>query len=294
MSSLLKNSKKWRILSLVLALVIGIIIPCDVVYAKSPRKFTKSQQRNADRIAEVCIKEWETYGVLPSIAIAQAFIESTLGDHCRGYNLWGIRSGAVTYSSLENGIYGYLKVINNGYYPNAPFQTDYKAQIRKILDGGYCQPEGAYYSKALWTVREYNLTKYDTELFKVLEANKKKKEEETKKRKRKKLEKETEEVREFMMERALRRADTEYTGKRYKKQYKQCYEFVYDPTVPKGKVSVDISMIYGGKVIVYSGLTLVGEYGAVNGKIDGYYLGTRDKSLVGKVVYIDIHEDEKG
>ena len=40
------------------------------------------QQQRAYTIARICIKEWKTYGVLPSVAIAQAMKESTLGKHC--------------------------------------------------------------------------------------------------------------------------------------------------------------------------------------------------------------------
>lgn len=154
-----------KFLVLVLVLVMLMTSPAKV-YAKS---FTDSQTERAEVIAEICIREWETYGVLPSTAITQAFLESTLGDFCSGYNLWGIASGAVQYDSLEDGVYGYLGVINNGYYTNAPFEKDFYKQIRYILDGGYCQPEGDYYSKAVWTYETYELYKYDEMLFEELE-----------------------------------------------------------------------------------------------------------------------------
>lgn len=279
-------NKKRLSLVLILVIMLRVIYPYPMmkvdagVDTDNPRRFTESQQRNADRIAEVCIKEWENYGVLPSIAISQAFIESTLGDHCRGYNLWGISSGKASYNSLDSGIYGYLRVINNGYYPNAPFQRDYKVQIREILDGGYCQPEGEYYNKVLWTVEEYNLTRYDEELFKSIDKNK-----------RDEFDKKTQSERERLKNLSLERADTEYMKKRVEKQYKKCYEFVYDPNVSEYKVSVDISLIYGGCILAYDELELVGIYDIEGGDIEGYYIGTRDKSLVGKLVYLDIREE---
>lgn len=131
----------------------------------SARTFTRDQQDRADIIAEICIKEWDTYGVLPSVAISQAFIESTLGEYCSGFNLWGIQSGAVSYGSLVEGVYAYLEVINNGYYPDAPFCRDSSTQIRRILDGGYCEPEGDYYQNVMWTIDNYNLDRYDELLF---------------------------------------------------------------------------------------------------------------------------------
>lgn len=272
-------------LSIVLAttMVISSSVKCGAIQLYS-RKFTDSQQKNAEVIAEICNKEWKNYGVLPSIAIAQAFVESTLGDHCRGYNLWGICSGGVTYSSLENGVYGYLKVINNGYYKDAPFQTDYKIQIRKILDGGYCQPEGEYYSKVLWTVKTYNLEQYDQKLF--TELKKQSKEE------RHRVKKQVKSHINYMRELAVDRS-TEYERERIKSQYKK-YEFVYDPSLREGQVSVDIDIIYGGAVLVYKDLEMIGIYDAVAGHIEGYKLGTSDKSLVGKKVYIDVHEEAVG
>ena len=155
-----------------LLLIIAILIPTDV----KARELSKRQQERADIIADICEKEWDEYGVLPSVCIAQAFVESTLGEHCPNYNLWGICSGAVRYNSLSDGVYGYMKVINNGYYKDAPFCTDYKKQIRHILDGGYCQPEGDYYHNAIWTIEHYHLDKYDQKMFK---HQRKKKQEQT-------------------------------------------------------------------------------------------------------------------
>lgn len=119
------------------------------------------QQKRAYTIAKVCIKEWKNYGVLPSVAIAQAMQESTLGKHCSGNNLWGICSGVVNYDSLESGVYGYLRVINNGCYGSAPFTKDASSQISKILAGGYCVPVGDYYNNVMWIINKYGLERFD-------------------------------------------------------------------------------------------------------------------------------------
>lgn len=122
---------------------------------------SQAQKNRAYTIANICIKEWKRYGVLPSTAISQAMVESTLGKHCRGYNLWGIKSGAVRYTSLENGVYAYLRVINNGNYGTAPFTRSSSSQIRKILNGGYCVPVANYYKNATWIVNKYGLKRFD-------------------------------------------------------------------------------------------------------------------------------------
>lgn len=132
--------------------------------AKKIRNFNDpNQQKNAETIAKICIENWEKYGCLPSVAIAQAFIESTLGKYCPSgsNNLWGICSGAVKYNSIEDGVYGYMRVINNGYYKGAPHCKDYSTQISRILAGGYCIPAEGYYSNIIWTIKHYQLYEYD-------------------------------------------------------------------------------------------------------------------------------------
>lgn len=122
------------------------------------------QQQRAYTIAKVCIKEWKNYGVLPSVAIAQAMQESTLGKRCYGNNLWGIltkKRTLVCYSSFENGIYGYLHTINNGHYGSAPFTKNASSQISKILAGGYCSPINKYYNDVMWIINKYDLERFD-------------------------------------------------------------------------------------------------------------------------------------
>ena len=81
------------------------------------------QKETADKIANYVANHWEENGVLPSVAVAQAYQESSF-IHYRGYNLWGINSGATTYSSLEDGIEHYMDVINLHYYKGAPYKKD--------------------------------------------------------------------------------------------------------------------------------------------------------------------------
>ena len=154
--------KMKKMLSIILCFCI-VFCNSTSIYAKN-RQLPKQQRVVADKIAEICVDNYEKYGVLPSVCVAQAFIESTLGTHCSGNNLWGICSGKEIYSTLEYGVKRYLKVINNGYYKDAPFEKDYKKQIRKILDGGYCEPEGNYYANAIWSIETYGFDVYDKKL----------------------------------------------------------------------------------------------------------------------------------
>lgn len=122
---------------------------------------SEQQKQRAYTMAEICIKEWKKYGVLPSVCIAQAMQESTLGKYCSPNNLWQIKSGAVSYGSLEEGVYAYLKVINNGCYKGAPFAKDPLYQIERILAGGYCIPVGNYYSCVNQIINKYDLRRFD-------------------------------------------------------------------------------------------------------------------------------------
>ena len=154
--------------------IMAAVLMCAVLIQSVPanaRTLTDTQEEIADELAMICIENWDEYGVLPSVCIGQAFTESTLGKKCRNFNLWGIKGGV--YESLEDGVLGYLKTINNGYYDNAPFQKDYKKQLKAILDGGYCQPVGNYYSETMWTYDNYNIANYDKKLFRKLEQRRK-------------------------------------------------------------------------------------------------------------------------
>lgn len=167
----MRNKSKLWILMLIISLLISQPITTK---AETTRTLTDNQKEIANTLARICTDNWDTYGVLPSVCIAQAFVESTLGKNCSGNNLWGIRQGKEQYATLEDGVIRYLQVINNGYYENAPFLTDYRAQISEILAGGYCQPVGDYYEDATWIIENYGLAQYDQPLFEELNKRERK------------------------------------------------------------------------------------------------------------------------
>lgn len=108
------------------------------VFAKST-ELTEKQKETASKVAEVVSGNWEEYGVLPSVAVAQTFVESSLGvNQVRKNNLWGLRPGGEysSYRNLNDGIHAYLKVLNNGLYDKALHKKNYKLQLQKILEGG--------------------------------------------------------------------------------------------------------------------------------------------------------------
>lgn len=226
----------------VILVVFAILLLCTTALTQSKpsqaAKLSASRQKRADQIYKIMgtSKSWKKYGCLPSVCIAQGIIESGLGEKCRSYNYWGLGCGRSSYSSLENGVRAYQKCINNGYYKGAPHKKNYKVQIDKILDGGYCVPRGSYYSKAVSVIQSYNLTKYDKKLFKQI-----KKEKLEKKRKREEAKRKKEEERKKKEEEAKR-----------KKLQKQLFTFVYSPSVPLFSLDVDENIVPRGTILLGS------------------------------------------
>lgn len=124
----------------IIAITLSMILFMNpmTVFAKST-ELTEKQKETASKVAEVVSGNWEEYGVLPSVAVAQTFAESSLGvNQVRSNNLCGLRPGGE-YSSCRNlndGIHAYLKVLNNGLYDKALHKKNYKLQLQKILEGG--------------------------------------------------------------------------------------------------------------------------------------------------------------
>lgn len=254
-------------LSLVMTVVLLLANPCNVV-AMDISSLTEEQQSNARTIAKIVAENWETYGVLPSIAVAQALQETSLGKAYNNGNLWGIKSGRISYPSVADGTYGYMRVINNGYYDDALHQTDYKKQIRAILDGGYCEPEGNYYNDILWLVDRYQLDNLDKEMFKAIEEKK-----EAKRRKR--IQKRKEKAR--------------------KQKWNHLYTMVYDENVPPHSVIVNKKIIKGGTVRIFdrNHLKMQGIYDAEPGA-NHFMIKTSDKKMDGEIVSIEVVENSKG
>ena len=166
----------------VLKKVLVCLLACAILAGAAPDseaklKFSKSQQKVVDTIYDVVSKEknWKKYGSLPSVCIAQAYVESGIGAAGNRNNLWGINGGRSSYKTLKKGIYAYMEVINKSFYSRygATDTKDWKKQISRILRGGYCVPAGGYYSKVARVVKSYGLKKYDKKMFKSIEKAKK-------------------------------------------------------------------------------------------------------------------------
>ena len=162
---------------IVICLLTCAILAGGAPDAEAMLKFSKNQQKTVDTIYSVVSKEknWKKYGSLPSVCIAQAYVESGIGEAGNRNNLWGINGGRSSYKTLKQGIYAYMEVINKSFYTryNATDTKDWKKQITRILKGGYCVPASGYYAKVARVIKAYGLKKYDKKMLKDIEKAKK-------------------------------------------------------------------------------------------------------------------------
>ena len=172
--------------------VIVCLLACAILAGAAPQseakqKFSGKQKEVVDTIYDVVSteKNWKKYGSLPSVCIAQAYVESGIGNAGNRNNLWGLNAGRSSYKTLKKGIYAYMQCINKSFYTRygATDTKSWKKQIKRILMGGYCVPASGYYAKVERVVKAYGLEKYDEKMFKsIKEAKKLRKEKEEERR----------------------------------------------------------------------------------------------------------------
>lgn len=155
-----------------LTLMTLVIINISSITANAA-ELDDEQRKIAEQIEQICEERWEECGVLPSVCIAQAYMESHIGKQCYANNLWGLYGGYRSFDSLDDGINEYIDIISgSGYYDNALWRTNSADVIDAIWYGGYCETSyGQYVGGVNWLIDEFALWKYD---IKILEnCNKK-------------------------------------------------------------------------------------------------------------------------
>lgn len=158
-----KLVKKLRRMCICLLIASSLVCNSYTAVASTDTKSDRTKQ-----IVDICRNNYCIYGVFPSVCLAQAILESSLGDVCNSYNYWGLNQGKSYYASLEDGVYAYLECINNGYYGAAPHATNYADQLYSIARGGYCGGNWYWYWQTCMSIIEQNaLWIYDQKLPKV-------------------------------------------------------------------------------------------------------------------------------
>ena len=126
---------------------------------------THSQENTADARADISIEEYPTYGILPSVAVSQAFVESGLGSG--GSNIFGV-NGCRGLDPIS-ATYRYLQCLHNEYFKGkAAWKDSPEEQMYYILERGfYCAgeyPYGRYYNNVISSIYRYGWDKYDEKL----------------------------------------------------------------------------------------------------------------------------------
>lgn len=146
---------------------------------------TPSNQQFIDSIAPGAIETWKQYGVLPSVSIAQAIVESAWGSAAPGNNLFGIKGNyngqSTTLQTQEWNGSGYVTIYDqfraypsyaesvadhgrflfeNSRYNNLLGDKNYTSVAWKLQNDGYAT--SPTYANTLISIIQYNgLNKYD-------------------------------------------------------------------------------------------------------------------------------------
>lgn len=158
---------------------VGILVLCTLILtswltiSQKSRALSTRQKEVAEQIANICIAEWDNYGILPSTALAQAFGESGLG---KGNYMFGVNGSRGL--GVEASTYNYFRCLYNSVFKGRmAFKTTPEEQLASIFEGGeYCPyvlPGGHYYRSVLNAVDKYGWRKYDKKLFRNIAKRRK-------------------------------------------------------------------------------------------------------------------------
>ena len=226
----------------------------------------------ADKIAQVAIDNYDKYHILPSLAVTQACQESSLGVRCRGNNLWGILSGAESYSSVESGTRRYLSILNYKRYKGVSGNKNFYSAIQNILNAGYCEGNPNYVSECTWLYETYDFGKYDQKLFKKLEKERKER---------------------IKKEKARKRKQARINREKYVESVS--WTMKYDPTVPPHCLRISKKFAKKGTLLVYEDYCMVGIYDTeAVGNSDEHVIYTSDQTKDGHGVELQSEENAKG
>lgn len=163
-------------------------------YKKSPSvqtyAITQEQQDFIEQLGSAAQQTYSQYGILPSMTVAQAILESGWGNSSLSalyYNFFGMKADSTytgesvvlrtgeevngvritvngtfrVYHSFEEGIEGYYQFIT-GYerYSNLIGETDYKEACRKIQADGWATASN-YGDYLISLIESFNLTRFD-------------------------------------------------------------------------------------------------------------------------------------
>ncbi len=152
-----------------------------------PEGFNDYHSEFVNSIKDGAIATYEKYGVLPSLTIAQAVMESGWGRSPIGHNLFGIKAGSKwdgkvvrcgtheqledgtvvqtsavfrDYDSFEESIDDHGKLVSQGRYEKVPEATNYKEAAQAVADAGYATSHN-YADSLIGLIEKYGLDQWD-------------------------------------------------------------------------------------------------------------------------------------
>ena len=156
---------------------------------KNPGKLTSSQADFINKVAPGAIEAYNKYGILPSLTLAQAAIESGYGDSSltsEYNNAFGIKAGSSwegktvnlptkehgsggyytvdanfrAYDSLADSIDDHSQVLLQDRYKNVISAKNYKDACHAVADAGYATSP-TYANTLINTIEDYGLDQWD-------------------------------------------------------------------------------------------------------------------------------------
>lgn len=147
---------------------------------------TSEQQSFINSILPAAMDNYKTYGILPSITLGQAALESGWGKYSIGNNLFGIKgtgTNGTIYAQTTEVINGKTVSVNDGFrayhnihesiidhgnligndslYNNVKGVTDYKVAAQNLQSDGYATSK-TYASDLINVIQGSNLNQYDS------------------------------------------------------------------------------------------------------------------------------------
>lgn len=147
---------------------------------------SKNTQEFISKVLGGAISGFKKYGVLPSLTLAQAILESGSGKHAIGNNIFGIKAGSLwnglkqyvmtheyvngvkqmqksffrDYNSVDASIEDHARLLTNNRYANVLRASDYKTAAYAVHKAGYAT-DPKYPNKLIEIIERYGLNKYD-------------------------------------------------------------------------------------------------------------------------------------
>ena len=165
----------------------GKIIRAGATDYLNPGNLSGYQLDFVNSIKDGAIDSYNKYGVLPSLTLAQAILESGWGKHSIGNNVFGIKAGdswtgktqdcrtseqnadgsyvQITarfrdYDSLSDSIEDHAKLLTNDRYRNVIAANDYKEACKAVREAGYATSL-TYTEKLISLIEMYGLNQWD-------------------------------------------------------------------------------------------------------------------------------------